>query len=250
MGPLRLRLAVAGERGAKTPVAGPWPLGDVDELRELGRRDIGSHGREATALLPMEPEIRLPVGGPAAKVIACRWSWCVVPGEAARWGWHRLHNDWVRRLVDAAGVARGDLVIDVGAGEGAITAELLRRGARVIAVELHPRRAALLRQQFANERVTVVRADASDLRLPRQPFKVVANLPFAVTTASVRRLTSPSSRLDRASLIVPAWAAARWSSSRGPATRHFAFGASFRDPARAFSPAPPRDARVLLVERR
>ena len=63
------------------------------------------------------------------------------------------------------------------------------RGARVIAVELHPERVAHLRRRFGAP-VRVVRADASDLRLPRQPFRVVANPPFAVTT----QLRPPAAR--------------------------------------------------------
>jgi 23S rRNA (adenine-N6)-dimethyltransferase len=61
---------------------------------------------------------------------------------------------------------------------------LVAAGARVVAVELHPVRCASLRRRFAQDRVVVVRADARDLRLPRRPFRVVANPPFVVTTAA------------------------------------------------------------------
>ena len=170
-------------------------------------------------------------------------------GATARWGWHRLNAEWVSRLVRAAGVERGDLVVDIGAGDGAITAELVRRGARVVAVELHPRRAAFLRERFADDRVIVVRADAADLRLPRRSFKVVANLPFAVTTSTLRRLTSAHSRLERAAVIVPAWSAGRWAAGRGAGSAGFTIRSGPFVPARAFSPPPPRDARVLMVQR-
>ncbi len=99
------------------------------------------------------------------------------------WGWHRLAPAWADRLVADASVAPGDLVLDIGAGTGALTAPLVAAGARVVAVELHPGRAAALRRRFAGADVTVVRADAADLRLPRRPFRVVANPPFGVTTA-------------------------------------------------------------------
>jgi 23S rRNA (adenine-N6)-dimethyltransferase len=172
----------------------------------------------------------------------------------ARWGWHQLDNRWVSRLIAAADVGPGDLVLDVGAGTGAITAQLLRRGASVVAIELHPRRLHTLRERFAGLAVTVVRADATDLRLPRRPFKVVANPPFATTTALLRRLTAPSSRLEQASLILPAWAAARWAAGRGTcgATSRatFAFARGPRVPAGAFHPAPPADPAILLVHRR
>jgi 23S rRNA (adenine-N6)-dimethyltransferase len=151
-------------------------------------------------------------------------------------------------------VTPGDLVLDVGAGRGVITAELLRAGAHVIAVELDERRAAFLRERFAGARVTVVRADATDLRLPRRPFTVVANPPFSATTALLRRLTAPSSRLERASLVLPSWAAARWAAGRGtggPRSRAaFACALGPRVPVRAFRPPPPQEPRVLLVSRR
>lgn len=173
-----------------------------------------------------------------------------MPGDTARWGWHRLDSSWVRRLAAAAAVSEGDLVVDIGAGDGAITAELIRRGASVVAVELHPARVAALRERFAGARVVVVRADAADLRLPRRPFKVVANIPFAVTTSVLRRLTSTGSRLDSAAVVVPSWAAARWSAGHGVGAGGFSFDRGPVVPARAFAPPPPRDARVLLVQRR
>jgi 23S rRNA (adenine-N6)-dimethyltransferase len=179
-----------------------------------------------------------------------------VPGHArssARWGWHELERRWAARLVALADIRSGDLVLDVGAGRGAITSELVHVGARVVAIELHERRAALLRERFDGCGVTVVRADAAELRLPRRPFSVVANPPFGVITALLRRLTSPSSRLERACLVVPAWAAMRWAGGRGVggsntrATFDFTLGP--RVPASAFRPPPPHEPRVLLVRR-
>jgi 23S rRNA (adenine-N6)-dimethyltransferase len=147
-------------------------------------------------------------------------------------------------------VSPGDLVLDVGAGRGVITTELLRAGAHVVAIELHDERVAFLRREFDGRRVTVVRADAADLRLPRRPFKVVANPPFGATTALLRRLTSPSSRLERASLVLPAWAATRWSGGRGAGRPYgFTFALGPRVPGDAFRPPPPHDTRVLLVRR-
>jgi 23S rRNA (adenine-N6)-dimethyltransferase len=174
--------------------------------------------------------------------------------HSGRWGWHELERRWAARLVALADVAPGDLVLDVGAGRGAITSELLRAGAHVVSIELHDQRVAFLRERFAGERVTVVRADATDLRLPRRPFAVVANPPFGATTALLRRLTSPSSRLERASLIVPAWAATRWAAGRGaggpPSRQAFACTLGPRVPASAFRPPPPHEPRVLLLHRR
>ena len=173
-----------------------------------------------------------------------------MPGPAGRWGWHRLDPRWADRLVAAADVRPGDVVVDVGAGTGALTAALVDAGARVVAVELHPARAATLRRRFDRTQVTVVQADASDLRLPRHPFKVVANPPFAVTAALLRRVTSRPSRLQRASLVLPAWAAARWAGGRGTGAPWFAYRIDGRVPPAAFRPPPPGPASILIIERR
>jgi len=50
-------------------------------------------------------------------------------------------------------------------------------GARVVAVKLHPKGAALLRQRFDLDPVKAVMADAAELWLSRHPFRVVAKLP-------------------------------------------------------------------------
>jgi len=176
-----------------------------------------------------------------------------VAGPPGRSGWHQLDRRWASQLVRAAQIAPGDLVLDVGAGTGAITEQLLRAGASVVAIEVHPRRASILRARFAGLPVTVAHVDATDLRLPRRPFKVVANPPFGITTALLRRLTSTSSALERASLVLPPWAATRWASGRGAgrvsSKRRFTYTLGPKIPAGAFRPAPPKDPAILLIAR-
>ena len=165
-----------------------------------------------------------------------------------RWGWHELDARWARRLVADARLSVGSTVLDIGAGTGAITSELLDAGARVIAVEAHPGRARCLRERFG-ERIVVVQADAADLRLPRRPFHVVANPPFHVTTALLRRLLQPGSRLVSARLILQEPAAVRWASWSAPSaprwrkTYDVALGPKV--PRAAFVPPPHVQVRVL-----
>jgi 23S rRNA (adenine-N6)-dimethyltransferase len=173
---------------------------------------------------------------------------------ARRWGWHRLTDDWAARIVANSDVARGDLVLDVGAGTGALTAALVDAGARVVAVELHQGRADTLRRRFTGAPVKIVRADAADLRLPRRPFHVVANPPFGITVALVRRLLAPGSRLVGADLVVPPYAARRWAGGRAPARgrweREYAASIGRAVPRAAFVPPPPSGAATLVIRRR
>jgi 23S rRNA (adenine-N6)-dimethyltransferase len=170
------------------------------------------------------------------------------------WGWHQLADDWARRLVLAAGIRPGDLVLDIGAGTGGLTRPLVDVGARVIAVELHPRRAQQLRHRFARAPVTVVQVDAADLRLPRRPFRVVANPPFGVTAALIRRLLSRGSRLVTADLVVPRHVAVRWTSGRAPGANRWqqTFEASMprQLPRAALRPPPPGRVAALRIARR
>lgn len=155
-------------------------------------------------------------------------------------------------LVADASIRRRALVLDIGAGVGAITEPLLRVGARVVAVEAHHGRAMTLRERFGGE-VVVVEADAADLRLPKTAYYVVANPPFGVSTALLRRLLQPGSRLVAARLILQDPVARRWAGPDAPGARRWSrsFTASLgqRVPRRAFTPRPRVDARVLMIDR-
>jgi 23S rRNA (adenine-N6)-dimethyltransferase len=172
---------------------------------------------------------------------------------ARRWGWHRLDARWAERLVRDAELAPGALVLDIGAGTGAIVAPLLAAGASVVAVEAHPGRAQALRERFGAS-ITVVQVDASDLRLPRRPFHVVANPPFAITSGLLRRLLHPGSRLISARLLLDRRAALRWTSPDAPGRaqwgRRFDVAIGPVVPRSAFRPRPAVDVVRLDITRR
>jgi 23S rRNA (adenine-N6)-dimethyltransferase len=160
-------------------------------------------------------------------------------------------------LVDGSGVGDGDLVVDIGAGNGLISEALARRGAQVLAIERDPGLADRLRAKFATwPAVTVVEADVLETPLPAEPFRVVANIPFGITTKILRHLLDGSGALARADLIVQAEVARkRGSGGRGTLLNAswepwFEFGTGPRVPAAAFRPVPRVDAAILVVARR
>lgn len=175
-------------------------------------------------------------------------------GSRRAWGWHQLTDEWAARIVADAAVRPGELVLDIGAGRGALTARLVERGARVIAVELHPARARQLGRRFAGLPVTVVAADAVSLRLPRRPFRVVASPPYAISSPLLRLLLAPSSQLIAADLVLQRAVVRRYATGRRAGTGRrdgrWRVQAGRPLPRRAFRPAPAVDSAVLVVRRR
>lgn len=92
----------------------------------------------------------------------------------------------VRKIVEAADICAGEEVLEIGAGIGTLTQGLLEAGAHVTAVELDKKLPAVLKETLAGyENFRLVEGDILKLNLhelmPRS-FKVVANLPYYITT--------------------------------------------------------------------
>jgi 23S rRNA (adenine-N6)-dimethyltransferase len=170
----------------------------------------------------------------------------------------------IGEFVRSSGVGPGDLVFDLGAGFGALTGPLAATGARVIAVEVDPGLAAKLRRRFDESLVSVVEGDLRCIPLPRRPFSVVANPPFALTTWLCRRLLGdPAVKLTGAELILE-WGAAKQLTqldqaprSDQPRLRELARWAARyqidlvrRVPAASFSPVPAADAAHVRIRPR
>ncbi len=176
-------------------------------------------------------------------------------------GQNFLRPERAESLVDAASFAAGDLVVEIGAGRGALTYALARRGVHVVALEKDRRWAEALRRDVARnglaDCIRVVGRDVLAYRMPRQPFRVMGSLPFGATTAILRSLLDdPSTCLVRADLIVQ-WEVARKRAVMPPSTLlsttwapWWRFDIGARIPAAAFRPVPSVDAAVLTVTRR
>ena len=107
-----------------------------------------------------------------------------------------VDETYARRVVGALAPRAGETVVEIGPGRGALTGLLLESGARVVAVEFDRELAALLRQRFGGrDKFKLVEADALGVDFclavePASSARVVANLPYNISTAILQRLVA------------------------------------------------------------
>ena len=168
-----------------------------------------------------------------------------------------VDEKYVRKIVAAIRPMSGDVVIEIGPGRGALTRELLNQGAKVLAIELDRALVPELRVDLGGTgRFNVVEADASEADLrelldrfhPGTPkAKLVANLPYYISTAILQHLSAERHCLSALVLmfqreVVERITAKPGSSERGYLTvlveAAFAVERLFDVPPEAFRPRP------------
>ena len=167
----------------------------------------------------------------------------------------------VNRVVQAVQVEPDQLIVEVGAGTGALTIPLALAGARVVAVESDPVWVKRLHDGVVRagvvDQVRIVSADFWSTPLPTEPYRVVANPPFALTTALFARLLAdPTQGPWRADVLVQ-YEVARKRAAIPPTNLRTAAWAPWWTfqlgptvPRTAFRPVPKVDAALLIVRRR
>ncbi|MBI3236665.1 MAG: ribosomal RNA small subunit methyltransferase A [Chlamydiales bacterium] len=113
----------------------------------------------------------------------------------------------LRKLVEAAQILPGDEVIEIGPGPGALTRFLLEKGAHVTAIEIDRNFAEALRK-VESPHLTVFEEDFMKFPLDRyldekgKPLKVVANLPYHITTPILTKLLPLYPRIESVTIMV------------------------------------------------
>ncbi|HEX7316707.1 MAG TPA: 16S rRNA (adenine(1518)-N(6)/adenine(1519)-N(6))-dimethyltransferase RsmA [Pyrinomonadaceae bacterium] len=177
-----------------------------------------------------------------------------LPRAKKRLGQNFLVDEtYARRIVGAVGPRAGETVVEIGPGHGALTSLLLETGARVVAVELDRELAPLLRECYGGrDNFTLVEADALgvDFRAAIQPAtsaRVVANLPYNISTAILQRLIEQRACVPEMTLMLQREVVERITAPPGSAERGYltvmveAFCQSealFDVPPGAFRPVP------------
>lgn len=107
-----------------------------------------------------------------------------------------VDRNYVSKIITALNPQKGETVIEIGAGRGALTERLIESGANVVAVELEREMIAVLKERFGDkENFRLIESDAlkvdfSSLTAHRSPLttKLVANLPYYISTAILQKL--------------------------------------------------------------
>lgn len=172
---------------------------------------------------------------------------------------HLLHHPKsIECLIQAAHIGSHETVLDIGAGAGALAIPLARLARRVIAVEQNGEDAARLRAKAADmPALTVIQADIRQIRLPREPFCVVANIPFSITTPIMEKLLGAESHgFQRGAILMEAGAAKRFIASSPADPRLVAWRLNFTlrrlqtVPRGHFSPPPRVDGIIVGIVRK
>lgn len=192
-----------------------------------------------------------------------------VDGHAAkkRLSQNFLHDLNVRdRIVQAGAPIAGELVLEIGPGLGFLTEALLASGAKVIAVELDndliPRLQHKFSEQIGAGQLTLVHGDALTVDLEALvqtsgSWRVIANIPYHVTSPLLHRLLLLAVPPARIVLLVQLEVAERvaakpgdWSYLTAFVQARTAASVVARVPREAFDPVPGVDSAVLLLEHR
>lgn len=170
------------------------------------------------------------------------------------------------RITKQANLSRDDVVLEIGAGAGTLTQSLAKAAGKVIALEIDPQLKNLLHQQLEPyDNVHLVMGDAlkTDFDILVKSFggeyyKIVANLPYYITTPLIMQILEQSPHCTEAIVMVQKEVAERLTAPPGNKTygaisvmvQYYAeVQALFQIPRSAFTPVPDVDSTVLRLRR-
>ena len=167
-------------------------------------------------------------------------------------------------IVDKAGVTAGDRVLEIGCGAGALTVKLSEKAERVVAYEIDERLKPILRETLSDrDNVKVVFKDVMKEKISAienaigGKYKMVANLPYYITTPIVMKFLENAENLTSMSIMVQKEVAERFSAK--PSTSDYGaitVGINLRGTAKTvlevprekFTPVPNVDSAVVRID--
>jgi 16S rRNA (adenine1518-N6/adenine1519-N6)-dimethyltransferase len=176
-------------------------------------------------------------------------------------GQHWLHDTaTLNDIVKAGSIEPGDTVLEIGPGLGTLTEKLAATGATIIALEYDQNLLPGLQKKFLKvPQVQIVQGDIRtfDLSQLSSRYKVVANIPYYLTSYLIRLLSETVYKPDIAVLLVQKEVAERVCARPGSmsvlsvvAQWHFESGLGIEVPPSLFTPPPTVDSQVVILRKR
>jgi len=187
--------------------------------------------------------------------------------KGARLGQHFLKARWAATmLARESGAKKGETIVEIGPGKGVLTRELLRLGAKVIAIEIDGALIPILKEKFTDEiasgTLTLIHADIMDDSVTMEQFgfegndyRVAANIPYYITGAIIRGFLSICRKPKSMTLLVQKEVAERIAKSKKESILSLsvkAYGTPryVKTVSRScFSPAPRVDSAIMSIEK-
>jgi 16S rRNA (adenine1518-N6/adenine1519-N6)-dimethyltransferase len=175
-------------------------------------------------------------------------------------GQHWLKDRTVlEEIAELAMLSPIDTVLEIGPGLGTLTSRLLAQAGKVVAVEFDGELARKLPKQFPGKNLEVVEADilSFDLGVLPKNYKVVANIPYYITSKIVRRLMEADNKPSIAVLLTQKEVAERLAADAGDMSVLAISAQVYADvslgpvvPAELFTPPPQVDSQVVILKTR
>lgn len=179
------------------------------------------------------------------------------------WAKKALGQHWLHDMASLEAMAKdvqpGDVVLEIGPGTGTLTEVLLAKGARVIAVEKDESLLKALKQKFDQDNFTLVNQGILEFDLTSLPvdYKVIANIPYYLTSKLIRTLSESTNPPKTAVLLVQKEVAQRIAADQGKmsllsvsAQFYWEVALDLEVPARLFTPPPKVDSQIVMLKRR
>jgi len=175
-------------------------------------------------------------------------------------GQHWLDDEFILgEIVRIAGVQAGDTVLEVGPGHGTLTKKLCQAGANVVAIEKDEALADQLIFQQLSKDLQIIKGDILGFNLNDLPsgYKVVANIPYYLTSNLIRLLSESKNPPISISLLVQKEVAERVCATPGQMSILGISAQFYYDcqlgiivPAAKFRPPPKVDSQVIHMRRK
>jgi 16S rRNA (adenine1518-N6/adenine1519-N6)-dimethyltransferase len=162
-------------------------------------------------------------------------------------------------MTKAAELSKEDIVLEIGPGLGSLTRLLVDQAKQVTAIELDNNLASRLGQSINSPKLNVINGDILKLNLNEidKGYKLIANIPYYLTSKLIRVISESSNPPDVAVLLVQKEVAERLAAHPGKmsilavtAQFYWEISLSLVVPAALFTPPPKVDSQIVVLERR